>query len=148
VTVEVSIAPANKSTSLLNCTAAEVSFLNDQVCTIKSNDINGAVSCQLQLPCPGEFELKGCVSGGSGKGGNCGQPLTIGRNATWWQLAPWTTAPETVLVANKKVAKIGEGLSVVLQNPWWGPASALLVWGNKITTMQALVPKVRCSQAT
>eukprot|EP00775_Hariotina_reticulata_P009083 gene9083-9253_t len=144
VTVEVSISPANSSTSLLNCTAADVALLKEQTCTIKSNDINGAVSCQLQLPCPGEFELKGCVSatGGSGKGGNCGQPLKIGRNATWWQLAPWTTAPETVLLANKKVAKIGDGLTFVLQNPWWGPTSAMLVWGNKITTMQAMVPNI------
>lgn len=127
-TVEVSITPRNGSASLKDCTTAQIVSLAQQKCSIKAGDPSAAMSCQLALPCAGDFVLTGCIAGSAG---GCSKELRIGRNMSAWAAAPWSSGPGQVqLLADRKNVSLGEDVALTLQNPFWGPVSALVVWGN------------------
>lgn len=126
--MEVSITPRNGSASLRDCTTAQIVSLAQQKCSIKAGDPSAAMSCQLALPCAGDFLLKGCIAGSAG---GCSKELRIGRNMSAWVAAPWSSGPGQVqLLADRKNVSLGEDVALTLQNPFWGPVSALVVWGN------------------
>ncbi len=64
-------------------------------------------TCQLALPCVGEFELRGCADVPLGDGGSATKQAcssaTVGRNATEWALAPWNGHPEPTIKADRCV---------------------------------------------
>jgi hypothetical protein len=127
-TVEVSITPRNGSSSLTDCTTAQILSLAQQKCSIKAGDPSAAMACQLALPCAGDFVLKGCIAGSAG---GCSKELRIGRNMSAWTAAPWASGPgQMQLLADRKNVSLGEDVAITLQNPFWGPVSALVVWGN------------------
>lgn len=138
--VEVSLTPRNGSASLTDCSAAQQASLAQQKCSIKSGDSTAAMACQLTLPCTGDFVLKGCISGGSG---GCSKELRVGRNMTTWVAAPWSSGPGQVqLLADRKNVSLGEDVALTLQNPFWGPVSALVVWGNGVQREQFYLDQV------
>jgi len=149
--VEVTIAPRNGSASLANCSAAQRSTLAQQKCSIKSGDPAAATACQLMLPCAGEFDLKGCISGSGGNsssGSGCSKPIRLGRNMTSWVAAPWSTGPGQIrLLADKQNVSLGGDVALTLQNPFWGPTSALVVWGNGVEQEHYHLEEVRLAVA-
>lgn len=88
----------------------------------------------------GEFELKGCVTVDGSS--SCGKPIRVGRNATWWEASPWSAGPGIVILPDKQNVTIGGDVKLVVQNPWWGPTSGLLVWGNAIKKETRVLPEV------
>lgn len=141
--VEVTIAPRNGSASLTNCSASQRSTLAQQKCSIKSGNPAAATTCQLMLPCTGEFDLKGCISGSS-SGSGCSKPIRLGRNMTSWVAAPWSTGPGQIrLLADKQNVSLGGDVALTLQNPFWGPASALVIWGNGVDREHYHLEQVR-----
>lgn len=135
--MEVSLVAANGTASLTNCSSTQLAALSEQKCTIKSGEPRAASWCQLFLPCMGEFMLKGCADG------SCGKPIRIGRNASWWQASPWSSAPQLNLLPDRQNVTIGGELNLAVQNPWWGPTSGLLVFGNAIEQEVRFLPQVR-----
>lgn len=162
-TVEVTLTPRGGSVSLAACSEAERAAVGRQRCTIKSGDLAAAAACQLQLPCTGEFLLKGCITGGgisgissnnrgssnssnSNSGGSCSRPIVLGRNLTTWAAAPWSSGPgQFNLLADKSNVTEGSDVTLVVQNPYWGPTSGLLVWGQGELREQRVLPEVRSS---
>jgi hypothetical protein len=84
----------------------------------------------------GEFVLKGCVNG------SCSTPTRIGRNASSWAAAPWAAAPQLNLLPDRVNVTVGGALNLAVQNPWWGPTSGLLVWGNAVKRESRVLPQV------
>lgn len=144
-TVNVAITPRNGTASVRNCTAAQRSLLAQQACSIKSGDPAAAASCQLLLPCAGDFVLKGCISGNS-NGTGCSKPVRVGRNITSWAASPWSSGPGQInLLPDKKNISMGGDVALTLQNPFWGPVSALVVWGNGVQRERFFLEQVRSS---
>jgi hypothetical protein len=154
-TVEVSLVPRNGSASLAACSEAQRAAVGQQHCSIKAGDAAAASTCQLQLPCPGEFLLKGCItssnssssrgnSSSSGGSGGCSMPLRLGRNSSTWTAAPWSSGPgQLSLLTDRSNVTEGSNVSLTVQNPYWGPTSGLLVWGNGELREQRVLPEVR-----
>eukprot|EP00879_Flechtneria_rotunda_P001797 GHRR01001961.1.p1 GENE.GHRR01001961.1~~GHRR01001961.1.p1 ORF type:complete len:2104 (+),score=689.06 GHRR01001961.1:216-6527(+) len=140
VSVDVSLEAANGTARLTNCSTVQLATLSKQQCSIKSADPTAAVNCQLLLPCMGDFVLKGCT--GSDRSRSCSAPIQLGHNETWWQAAPWSWAPETVLMADKSNVTAGGEVVFTVQNPWWGQTSGLLVWGNAVKRVSKMLPQV------
>lgn len=141
-TVEVTLTPRNASTSLAKCTAAQKASLAQQKCSITAGDTTAATSCQLTLPCTGEFVLKGCIKGGSNSG--CSKDLNLGRNMTAWMASPWSSGPGQVqLLPDRKNISLGQDVALTMQNPYWGPVSALVVWGNGVQREHFFLDQVR-----
>lgn len=138
--MEISIAPRNGSASLSDCSTAQQASLAQQKCSIKAGDPAAAAACQLLLPCTGDFVLKGCISGSNG---GCSKELRIGRNMTAWLAVPWSSGPGQIqLLADRKNVSLGEDVALTLQNPYWGPVSALVVWGNGVQREQFYLEEV------
>ncbi|KAF8063719.1 hypothetical protein HT031_003574 [Scenedesmus sp. PABB004] len=140
VDVDVTLSAANGSASLANCSAAARAALAAQRCVIRSGDAAGPGACQLALPCAGEFELRGCVAGSVA--GSCGRPLRLGHNASWWAASPWSTPPRLNLLADRPNVTLGGEVALSVQNPWWGPTSGLLVWGNAAKRVVRQLPQI------
>jgi hypothetical protein len=143
--VEVSLAPFNATSGLSSCTAAQQATLAQQKFSIKSGDPDAARNCQLTLPCTGDFVLKGCIRSSSGSnggssgsnGGGCSQGIRLGRNMTTWLASPWSSGPgELVLLPDRTNVSLGDDVALTLQNPFWGPVSGLVVWGNGVQREQ------------
>jgi hypothetical protein len=56
---------------------------------------------------------------------------------------PDTPPPQTQVLTDRPEYKAGQPVALVLQNPYWGPASALVVWGNKLQRKQRVVAQAR-----
>lgn len=139
-TVDVSLVPRNGSASLAGCSEAARASVSQQRCSIKAGDPASVASCQLRLPCAGDFVLQGCVGGGGG----CSRPIRLGRNATSWASAPWSSGPGQLrLLGDRQNVSEGANLTLYTQNPLFGPTSALLVWGDGELREQRVLPEVR-----
>ena len=113
-----------------------------QKCTIKSGTASAA-ACQITLPCPGEFRLQGCTSASSSSGSSCSSDVLLGRNSTWWDNVPWNSQLGMNLILDKEGEyELGKEVGVQVQNPWWGPTSAMVIWGNAIARKTLMVDKV------
>ncbi|KIZ04279.1 hypothetical protein MNEG_3680 [Monoraphidium neglectum] len=161
--VAISVVPANTSAGATGCTAAQLSALAKKACSIKSGDtVAAARACQLALPCVGAFAVKACVNA------SCTN-VTLGRNATEWAGFPWNEQPKikarggghavlrctalrfvargqgwlaSRVLADKPQYSAKQSVALVVQNPYWGPASALVVWGNRLQRKQKVFLKV------
>ncbi|KAF6261957.1 hypothetical protein COO60DRAFT_1458856 [Scenedesmus sp. NREL 46B-D3] len=111
-------------------------LLSQQRCSIPAGDVRAATECQLSVPCMGDFTLKGCVNG------SCSAPIKIGRNASWWSASPWAAPPQLNLLPDRQNVTVGGALNLVVQNPWWGPTSGLLVWGNAVKREVRVLPQI------
>ena len=139
-TVTVTMAPANASAGATNCTAAQLFALRQNsaapLCTIKAGDTAASVrACQLALPCAGEFVVRACA------GASCAN-LTLGRNASEWRRAPWAAQPRLKALADRRRYRTGQPVALLVQNPYAGPASALVVWGNRVARRQKAFARV------
>jgi hypothetical protein len=135
--VEVTLSAANGTAALTNCSSQQLTLLSQQRCSIPVGDFNAASVCQLALPCMGEFVLKGCVNG------SCSTPISMGRNVSWWAASPWSSPPQLNLLPDRQNVTVGGALNLAVQNPWWGPTSGLLVWGNAVKREVRVLSQVR-----
>ncbi|WIA22673.1 hypothetical protein OEZ86_009641 [Tetradesmus obliquus] len=134
--VEVTLSAANGTASLTNCSTQQLALLTQQRCSIPAGHASAALQCQLSLPCMGEFILKGCVNG------SCSEAMRIGRNASFWKASPWSAPPQLNLLPDRQNVTVGGALNLAVQNPWWGPTSALLVWGNAVKREVRVLPQI------
>lgn len=142
-TVEVSLLPANGTASTRACSPQQLSELSRQRCSVVSP--SAPRQCQLRLPCAGEFVLRACVVRAPGAAGASNASLPepscseqrLGRNASDWRLSPWSRHPQLKLVPDRRPSSSssnaplyseGETATLAFQNPFWGPASALVLW--------------------
>lgn len=51
--------------------------------------------------------------------------------------------PNMQVLADKAEYRYGQAASLVVQNPYWGPASALVVWGSRLQRKQKFFATVR-----
>uniref|UniRef100_A0A383WAS0 EGF-like domain-containing protein n=1 Tax=Tetradesmus obliquus TaxID=3088 RepID=A0A383WAS0_TETOB len=150
VTVEVYLKP-NTSESLANCSASANAQLRTQRCQIVSGKPATAKPCAITLPCAADLKLVACAvsyANGSQVLGVNGQPACsetpIGRNQSDWEAAPWAFLPDLGLLKDRQNYTIGSTAVLSFMNPYWRPASGLLVWGNmRLQKQKALsnIPK-------
>jgi hypothetical protein len=153
VTVEVSLAPANK-TSLENCTSSERAALAKQRCTAVSGrppvDALGQ-ACTMALPCAANLLIRACaVSFANGtkiRGGLGGRPpcseSPVGRNTTAWQLGPWSFQPRLQVIRDRANYTLGSTATLSFSVPdYAGPTSGFVVWGNKDARRTKALPRV------
>lgn len=89
----------------------------------------------------GQFELQGCVTVDGSS--SCGRAMIIGRNSSWWEASPWSAGPQIQILPDRQNVTIGGEVQLLVQNPWWGSTSALLVWGNSIKQETRTIAEVR-----
>ncbi len=147
--VQVSVSIIRNATgSVEGCSSTQLASLSNQRCSIVSggNDLAG---CQLVLPCAGDFLLRGCatafangtkIPGPAGTGACAETP--IGRNVTTWAQSPWSAQPGLVVLSDKANYSLGDTAVLALQNPWWGPTSGMVVWGNRLRQQRKLVASI------
>jgi hypothetical protein len=57
---------------------------------------------------------------------------------------PWNAQPGLNLLLDKEGEyELGKEVGLQVQNPWWGPTSAFVTWGNAIARKTLMVDKVR-----
>lgn len=121
--------------TLANCTVAQRAAVGSQKCTVASGKPADAARCQLQLPCMAQFLLKACV------GSSC-STQQLGQNATTWAERPWRQQPAPQLLPGRPTYALGDTVTLTSQATGWGPASALVVWGNSLSKKQQVINTV------
>ncbi len=156
VEVDITLTPVNNgngsSAALADCSADQRAALSLMRCRVLTGDAAAAGRCQLSLPCPGEFEIVGCTRSASlgsdttgarsSSSNSCSTPLRLGRNLTMWQAAPWSSPPQLVLLPDRTVLTQDGRVTLSLQNPGFGPASGLLLWGNGAKRLTHMLPAI------
>ncbi|GFH16882.1 A2M domain-containing protein, partial [Haematococcus lacustris] len=101
-----------------------------------------AEACQLMLPCTGEFELQACTTDEQQGGGApaCAN-ITLGHTWEYWTTRPLLAHDTPTLTANASSYAPGAVAGLSFQNPWPN-ASALMVWGNDLSSLSKQLSQV------
>ncbi|GLI68394.1 hypothetical protein VaNZ11_012780 [Volvox africanus] len=138
IPVTATLRPAPNATSLCgNATSS---------CALSSG-ASFSPSCQLALPCVGQFLLEACadVTAWAAAGSQqtsqqqrvCSRQV-LGRNTSQWEEKPLATHPSLQLFTDKASYTIGDEVKLQLQNPWPG-ARLLLHWGNQFRSRTRVI---------
>ncbi|GFH18397.1 A2M domain-containing protein, partial [Haematococcus lacustris] len=101
-----------------------------------------AEACQLMLPCTGKFELQACTTDEQQGGGvpACAN-VTLGHTWEYWTTHPLLAHDTPTLTANASSYAPGAVAGLSFQNPWPN-ASALMVWGNDLSSLSKQLSQV------
>ncbi|GFH15937.1 predicted protein, partial [Haematococcus lacustris] len=101
-----------------------------------------AEACQLMLPCTGKFELQACTTDEQQGGGvpACAN-VTLGHTWEYWTTHPLLAHDTPTLTANATSYAPGAVAGLSFQNPWPN-ASALMVWGNDLSSLSKQLSQV------
>ncbi|KAL6763015.1 hypothetical protein V8C86DRAFT_462822 [Haematococcus lacustris] len=100
-----------------------------------------AEACQLMLPCTGKFELQACTTDEQGGGVPACANVTLGHTWEYWTTHPLLAHDTPTLTANASSYAPGAVAGLSFQNPWPN-ASALMVWGNDLSSLSKQLSQV------
>ncbi|GLI68405.1 hypothetical protein VaNZ11_012792 [Volvox africanus] len=123
IPVTATLRPAPNATSLCgNATSS---------CALSSG-ASFSPSCQLALPCVGQFLLEACadVTARAAATTRVCTNQTLGYSSSYWAENPWSSHDSPTLASDKQSFALGESPVLLFQNPW-PKAKVLVVWGNE-----------------